>query len=198
MVKLDSDLSLQILKLSKKFASRHLKHADLYSGFEDYVSELNCSVIKNLKSYDENKGAFSTWCYAVFETKIIRDIVKSIKRENIHEVKSLDQDINENGDSLIEIISDSINYQEDIERKLIARELFNRIIPYISSDFIKYAIQEKTITELAKEKEVSKQNMFNRINRERMKLKSAIENNNFGNLKIRGKSEYEYTNEIYY
>ena len=60
MIKLDSELSLQILKLSKKFASQHSKHADLYGGFEDYISELNCSIIKKLKSYNENKGAYWT------------------------------------------------------------------------------------------------------------------------------------------
>ena len=198
MIKLDSELSLQILKLSKKFASQHSKHADLYGGFEDYVSELNCSILKNLKSYNENKGAFSTWCYAVFETKIIRDIIKSIKRENIYEVKSLDQDINENGDSLIDIISDSINYKEDIERRLFAKELVRKILPYVSRDFLKYAIQDKSIMELAKEKEVSKQNMFNRIKRERIKLQSALQNNDFSSLKIKGECEYGYTNEIYY
>lgn len=198
MIKLNSDLSLQILKLSKKFASIHSKHSELYGGFDDYVSELNCAILKNLKSYDETRGAFSTWCYAVFETKIIKDIVKYMKKESIYEVKSLDQDINEDGDCLIDIISNNINNREDIERKLFAQDLVRKILPYVSRDFIKYAMEDRSIIELAREKEVSKQNMFNRIKRERIKLKLAIENNDFKNLKVRGEDYYEQTNEICY
>ena len=198
MIKCDSDLSLEIIKLSKKFASLHSKHMDLYGSFEDFVSELTYIVIKNLKSYDKSKGNFSTWCYKVFSTKIIRDIVKNIKKENIYEIKSLDDCIDDDGNSLIEIIPESFNYKEDLENKINSKNIVYKLLPYMSKDFIRYALEEKLIVELSREKNISKQNMFNKIKRERLRLRKALENNNFDKLKRR-EPNYEFeSEEIYY
>lgn len=194
MIELNSDLSLQILKLSKKFAQQRIQHTSLYGSFEDYISELNYSILKNLKSYDENKGAFSTWCYTVFETKLIRDIIKNLKRKNTYEVKSLDQIVNENGDSLTDIISDSVNYKENIERRLFAKELVRKILPHVSKEFIDYAVYDIKISQLAKNNLVSNQNMSSRIKRERIKLLSILQDE----YSLKGEGEYEYTDEIYY
>lgn len=177
MVKQNLNLNADIIRISKRFALLHIKHVDLYGTFDDYVSELSYSILKNISSYDEDRGSFSTWCYKVLGTKIIRDIVKKIRKNNIYEIKSLDEDINDEGDCLANIISDSIDYREDIERKLIVKELFLKIIPLISEDFKTYAIGGKTITEMAHEKNISKQNMFNKIHREKIRLRNMFQDN---------------------
>lgn len=194
-MKCDENLALDIIKLSKKFASMHKDYVGIYNTFDDYVSELSTLVVKNIDSYDPEKGKFSTWCYKVFSQKTLKDLMKSMKKNENQYLNSLDQPINEDGDVLMDVIPEDRNYQEDIEENLYAKDIYKKLYPYLSFELKSYVIDNKTIPQIAKEMNISKQGLYNKIEKEIQNIRLALEQDNLNLLRKTRKVAIDYCKE---
>lgn len=167
-----------IIKLAKKFASTHKQYANVYDSLEDYISELEYSVLTGLNNYNTAKGAFSTWCYAVFGNAVIKEIVSQMRQCRDAEVISLNVLINDDDDTLEDTISDNVYTRENIEEQINNRLIFKKIYPYLSENFKDYYFNDKTLEEIAIKTHTSKQNVNQKLDREREKLRLALEQDN--------------------
>lgn len=172
-----------IIKLAKKFAMTHRQYSNVYDSIDDYIAELECAAVSGLNSYDDTKGAFSTWCYAVFGNAVIKEIVSQLRQRRDAEVVSLDLSLDDEGNTLSELICDDTISQENIEDKLHKRLIFEAVYPYLSDNFKNHFFNNKTLEEIAIATHTSKQNVNQKLDREIERLRDALNTDNFNLLK---------------
>ena len=181
---IEKDLTLDILKLAKKFAKQNERFAVNYDTFDDFTQSLICEVFSKLHLYDSNKGSFSTWCFSVFKTRTLKDIHQHFKIYT-NETKSLNDYVDDDN-TYLDIISDDIDYQADIENRLFIKYLYQKILPKLSNEFKQYIFENKTFSEIARQSNLSKQYIGKKIDRERNYIRKIMS------------KEFEYEETIYY
>ena len=171
-----------IIKLARKFANTHRQYAEMYDSTDDYVQELVLSVISNVDTFDNTKGAFSTWCYTVYGTKIVKDLVYQLRQKRTCETVSLDAAIDDDGTTLSDLIVDN-TCSDNIEDRLHSKLIYKMLYPYLSENFKDYYFNDKTLDEIAQKEHTCRQNIFKKLNTEVSRLRSALENDNLNLIK---------------
>lgn len=139
-----------------------------YNYNEDILQELVFFIFCKLKDYDKSKGEISTYVYKIVRNKYIQ--LKNQEEKN--KCISLDKKINDDGLTLLELISGETSHKQEIEE--IIKLLKSQIEPPLEL-WLKGYTQE----EISKILEIKHQPLVSKlINMNILKLKKYCEENN--------------------
>lgn len=106
-----------------KIVKSALKHYN-YSYTEDILQELVIFLYQKLEDYDETRGEITTYAYAIVKNKYLQLKYNQKKRINY---SSLDKIISEQGVSILDIIKDD----SDLEENCYKERVLNLIKPMV-------------------------------------------------------------------
>lgn len=100
-----------------------LKKYNLYNKRDDYIDLCYIGYAKALKNYDPSKSKFSTYSYQCMKNEVLYQMRKerALKRQRTE--VSLDEEYDEIGHSLNDIIPSDVDMEQDLIEKETNKEL---------------------------------------------------------------------------
>lgn len=162
-----------LVKIVETFCYRNQAYVNCFDSFEDMVSECLLRCITYFNTYDENRGALSTWAF--LECRAICNYhFKKLKRRNWlnKQERSLDDKVTEDGATKLDILGETL----DIDSKL--KQLDDKkLIKILQENFcqeLKDYLNGHSLDEQAKRYNVTPSEISRRICVNRRKLKKIV------------------------
>lgn len=152
------DNYLGIIKIILK---KHLYNLKDVEG--ECIDDILLAVWNNIDSFDENKNTFKNWICGIARFKAIDYKRKYLNKLCFVNIEGIDIKVCDNTDKIIEKELD-----KDIE------EMLNYLNEKDKDIFYKLFIEQLDVEQIAKEKQVKRAVIYNRVSRAKKKIKSIF------------------------
>lgn len=133
---------------------------------DECMNDVLLAVWNNIDQFDSSKNTFKNWIASITKYKAI-----DYKRKYIKYLENKELDLNNAVDDFV--------IDEDILKKEVREELeelLSCLKPKDKELFIKHYLEDKKIAELSKEMNVKSEVLYNRLSRNRVKLRKLFSN----------------------
>lgn len=119
---IDQDKRNRMIVENQNLIYAVLKKLNLYNDRDNYFDVGMIGLIKAVDTFDETKSSKATYFYKC----IMNEIFMTLRKKKINCI-SLNQEINENGDTLEAIISDSDDFTKQIDKDETLNDIYKAI-----------------------------------------------------------------------
>lgn len=163
-------------------------HATIFKSeaLDDYYGDAAFGLCKAAESYDESKGAFSTYAYHLIQNEIRREVRRERRRTNDYMLRSLDyldnNDPPDEHDYCLEI-EESCDFwwlseqDEKKQKKLMLEYIIEKtegIISQREREMLKMLIDRKTQTEIGEALQITQSQVSRNVKKLKTKVINAL------------------------